>query len=136
MARHGTQRTDMTDAGVPGESLWAMIVSPTIWALHFLLCYILAAIFCARAGVPSADLADVRWWIAGFTALALGGIAVSGVQAFRLGHFMEGKAAPHDADTIHDRRRFLAYASLLLSGLSFIATLFVALPAVFFASCR
>jgi hypothetical protein len=49
---------------------------------------------------------------------------------------MEGETTPHDADTIQDRRRFLAYATLLLSGLSFVATLFVALPAVFFASCR
>jgi hypothetical protein len=129
------QRT-MPDAGVPGESLWAMIVSPTIWAIHFLACYIAAAIFCAKAGTPSVDLATVRWWIAGFTVLALGGIAASGIQAFRLVHFVEGKAAPHDADTIHDRRRFLAYATLLLSGLSFVATLFVALPAVFVGSCR
>ena len=126
----------MPDAGVPGESLWAMIVSPTIWAIHFLACYIVAAIFCAKAGTPSVDLATIRWWIAGFTVLALGGIAASGIQAFRLGHFVEGKAAPHDADTIHDRRRFLAYATLLLSGLSFVATLFVALPAVFVGSCR
>jgi hypothetical protein len=129
------QRT-MPDAGVPGESLWAMIVAPTIWAVHFLACYILAAIFCAKAVAPSADLAPVRWWIAGLTVLALGGIAVCAIQAFRLGHLMEGKAAPHDADTIHDRRRFLAYATLMLSGLSFVATLFVALPAVFVASCQ
>jgi hypothetical protein len=126
----------MRDAGVPGESLWAMIVAPTIWAVHFLACYILAAIFCAKAAAPSADFGTVRWWIAGFTVLALAGIGACAIQAFRLGHFMEGKAAPHDADTIHDRRRFLAYATLLLSGLSFVATLFVALPAVFVASCR
>jgi hypothetical protein len=126
----------LPDAGVPGESLWAMIIAPTIWALHFLACYILAAIFCAKAGTPAADLGSVRWWIAGLTVAALAGIAACAVQAFRLGHFREGKAAPHDADTIHDRRRFLAYATLLLSGLSFVATLFVALPAVFVASCR
>jgi hypothetical protein len=125
----------LPDAGVPGESLWAMIIAPTIWALHFLACYILAAIFCAKAG-SSADLATVRWWIAGLTAVALAAIAACGIQAFRRGHFMEGKTTPHDADTIHDRRRFLAYATLMLSGLSFVATVFVALPAVFFASCR
>jgi hypothetical protein len=126
----------LPDAGVPGESLWAMIIAPTIWAVHFLACYILAAIFCAKAGAPSADLATVRWWIAGLTVVALAAIAACAIQAFRLGHFMEGKAAPHDADTIQDRRRFLAYATLMLSGLSFVATVFVALPAVFFASCR
>jgi uncharacterized membrane protein YbhN (UPF0104 family) len=126
----------MPDAGVPGESLWAMIVAPTIWAVHFLACYLLAAIFCAKAAAPPADFGTVRWWIAGFTCVALAAIGGCAIQAFRLGHFMEGKAAPHDADTIHDRRRFLAYATLLLSGLSFVATLFVALPAVFVASCR
>jgi hypothetical protein len=125
----------LPDAGVPGESLWAMIVAPTIWAVHFLACYILAAVFCAKAGA-AADLATVRWWIAGLTLVALAAIAACTIQAFRLGHFMEGKAAPHDADTIHDRRRFLAYATLMLSGLSFVATVFVALPAAFFASCR
>jgi hypothetical protein len=125
----------LPDAGVPGESLWAMIIAPIIWAAHFLACYILAAVFCAKAGT-TADLATVRWWIAGITVVALAGIAACGIWAFRLGHFMEGKATPHDADTIQDRRRFLAYATLLLSGLSFVATLFVALPAIFFASCR
>jgi hypothetical protein len=126
----------LPDAGVPGESLWAMIIAPTIWAVHFLACYILAAIFCAKAATPSADLAPVRWWIAGLTVVALAAIAACAIQAFRRGHFMERKAAPHDADSIHDRRRFLAYATLMLSGLSFVATVFVALPAVFFASCR
>jgi hypothetical protein len=126
----------LPDAGVPGESLWAMIIAPTIWAVHFLACYILAAVFCAKAGAPSADLGPVRWWIAGLTVVALAGIAACAIQAFRLGHFMEGSTAPHDADTIQDRRRFLAYATLLLSGLSFVATVFVALPAVFVASCR
>jgi len=125
----------LPDAGVPGESLWAMIVGPVIWSLHFLACYILAAIFCAKASRP-ADLATVRWWIAGLTVLALAGIAASAIQAFQRGHFMAGKATPHDADTIQDRRHFLAYATLLLSGLSFVATLFVALPAIFFVSCR
>lgn len=125
----------LPDAGVPGESLWAMIVAPTIWAAHFLACYILAAIWCAKAG-RAADLATVRWWIAGITLAALAGIAASGIQAFRRGHFWQGKATPHDADTIQDRRHFLAYATLLLSGLSFVATLFVALPAIFFATCR
>ena len=41
----------------------------------------------------------VRWWIAGLTVVALAAIAACAIQAFRRGHFMEGKAAPHDADT-------------------------------------
>jgi hypothetical protein len=122
-------------ADVPGESLWEMIVPPTIWATHFLACYITAAIFCAKAGALAADLASIRVTIALLTAVALAGIAYSGIRAFRRGG-LRGATAPHDADTIADRRRFIAYATLLLSGLSFVATLYVALPALFVATCR
>lgn len=127
----------MTDAtpDVPGDSLLDMIVSPTIWVAHFLLCYVPAAVFCARAE-GSGDLGDVRIWIAAVTVLALAGISHSGGRAIRRGGFFDGETAPHDADTIVDRRRFLAYATLLLSGLSFVATVFVALPALFVETCR
>lgn len=126
---------DMPTADPPGDSLLAMIVSPTIWAIHFLLCYVTAAVFCAKAGGPLANLEDVRVWIALVTLLALGGITYSGARAVRHGGFAYARTAPHDAATLADRRRFLAFASLLLSGLSFIATAFVALPTLFVETC-
>jgi hypothetical protein len=121
---------------VPGKSLRAMVAAPTIWAAHFLLCYIVAAVYCAKAAAPVADLGPVRIWVALVTVLALGGIATCGVSAFRYGGFERVSSAPHDADTISARRRFLSYSTLLLSGLSFVATLYVALPVLFIASCR
>jgi hypothetical protein len=126
----------MPNADVPGDSLLDMIVPPTIWAVHFLLSYVPAAVFCAKAPGSFADLAGIRAWIASVTLLALGGIAYSGGRAFRRGGFRDGETAPHDADTMGDRRRFLAYATILLSGLSFVATVFVALPALFVETCR
>ena len=120
----------------PGDTLLDMIVSPTIWVIHFLLCYVTAAVFCAKAQALLADLADIRLWIAFVTILALGGITYSGARAARRGGFGYDETAPHDADTAADRRRFLAFATLLLSGLSFIATAFVALPALFVGTCR
>ncbi|MGB7839915.1 MAG: hypothetical protein WBL40_17580 [Terrimicrobiaceae bacterium] len=30
------------------QSLWLLMISPTIWAAHFLLCYLTAAIWCAK----------------------------------------------------------------------------------------
>ena len=59
----------------PDTSLVEMIVSPTIWAVHFLLCYIVAAVHCAKMGLPAADLGPVRVWVAVVTLLALFGIA-------------------------------------------------------------
>jgi ABC-type phosphate transport system substrate-binding protein len=113
-----------------------MIVSPTIWAVHFLLCYIVAAVYCAKIGPPASDLAPVRMWVAVVTLVALAGIAASGIHASWQGRFDASRRAPHDADTIEDRRHFLAYATILLSGLSFVATLYVALAAVFVETCR
>ena len=126
----------MPSDAVPGNSLVRMIVSPTIWAVHFLLCYIVAAVYCAKIGPPAVDLAPVRAWVALVTLIALAGIATSGLRAVRRGRFDAGGRAPHDADTIDDRRHFLAYATLLLSGLSFVATLYVAMAAVFVETCR
>lgn len=121
---------------VPGDSLRAMVAAPTIWAVHFLLCYVVAAVYCAKAGGPGAGLGPVRVWVALITLAALGGIAASGISAFRHGGFASGNCTPHDADTIGDRRRFLSYATLLLSGLSCVATIYVALPVLFIATCR
>lgn len=128
--------TDMPTADTTDDGLLAMIVSPTIWAIHFLLCYVTAAIFCAKAQGPLTDLGDVRLWIGFLTLLALAGITCSGARAVRQGGFGYDETAPHDAATLVDRRRFLAFATLLLCGLSFVATAFVALPALFVETCR
>lgn len=119
------------------ESLWALTVAPTIWALHFLLSYGSASVWCAKAGQASASLAGIRGAIVVFTAVALVGIAVSGVAGYRRhgrGHGLE--TTGHDFDSPEGRHRFLGFATLLLAGLSAVATLFTALPAVFIETCR
>jgi hypothetical protein len=122
------------------ESLWRVIVSPTIWAAHFLLSYVTAAIWCAKF-VPRDGSADpVRWAIVIYTAVALSGIAINGWGGWRRQR-MGGSApltdpAPHDDDTPLDRTRFLGFSTLLLAGLSGIATIYAALVVLFFGSCR
>lgn len=125
-----------TLTGRPGYSLWALVVAPTLWAVHFLVVYISAAIYCAKtdpAGIPIEPVRNLVW-IA--TALALAGIFANGVWAFREGRFYEDDAPGYHDDTVADRRRFLAYATVLLSGLSFVATVFVAMTALFIETCR
>ena len=123
----------MSANDLPGKSLVEMIVPPTIWAVHFLLCYIVAAVYCAKFGPAAADLAPVRVWVAFVTLIALSGILASGIRASRR---EARRRPPHDADTIEDRRHFLADATILLSGLSFVATLYVAMAAAFVETCR
>jgi hypothetical protein len=117
------------------ESLWRLTVPPTIWAVHFLLSYISASVWCSKAGQASASIANIRLGITALTVAALLGIAISGVGGYRR-HGRGFETAEHDFDSPLDRHRFLGFATLLLAGLSAVATIFTALPAAFIESCR
>jgi hypothetical protein len=116
------------------ESLWVLAASPAIWVAHFMLCYLSAAIWCEKVVGHGGSLREVRLAIAVYTVLALvtiGSIGWVGLRRHRLG----SATVPHDFDTPEDRHRFLGFATLLLSSLSAVATLYVALAAVFIGSC-
>lgn len=116
------------------ESLWTLIASPLIWAVHFLACYLTAAIWCAKLGDSQRSFQEVRLAIAVFTVVALLGIAINGRTGYQ--HHRLGDARlPHSADSEEDRYRFLGFATVLLAVLSAVATLFVAAAAVFISSC-
>ena len=115
--------------------LWFLVGSPTVWALHFLACYVLAAIHCEKAGGAFANLAPIRIWIVGLTIVALIFVFIAGLQAWRHWGFGANQP-PHDADSPEDRRRFIGYAALLISALSFVAIVFTALPVFFITDCR
>lgn len=117
------------------QSLWLLAASPTIWATHFMACYITAAIWCAKAEYPAGTLGAVPTAVGVFTAIGLAGIGVVGGIGWRR-HDYGTAAVPHDFDTRADRHRFLGFATVLLSGLSAVAVLYVAVVAVFFRTCR
>jgi hypothetical protein len=126
---------DDHDVRESNQSLWLLTVSPTIWAIHFLACYLTAAIYCAKFVGPDGSLRNVRVAIAVYTGLALLGIAYTAWRGFRR-HAYGDATTPHDFDTPEDRHRFLGFSTLLLSGLSAVATVYVALAAVFVGSCH
>ncbi len=115
-------------------SLWRLIGAPVAWSLHFLFCYVFAAIRCAKGG-PLQPLDDVRAVIAAVTLLALMIVGWSGYSAWRHTR-IEGDPPPHDESTLEDRHRFLAMAELLLAALSFVAIVYTAIPAFMFPDCR
>lgn len=130
----------MNDAATPPlpeqrESLWRLVVSPLIWATHFMACYVTAAVWCAKQGERWAALAPVRWTILVLTVLALVGIGLNGWGGWRR-HRLGDETLPHDLDTPGDRHRFLGFATVLLAALSGIATVFAALVALYFRDCR
>lgn len=117
------------------ESLWRLTVAPGLWAIHFLISYATVALWCGRLMGRGAPLGAARIAIAVYTAVALGGIAIVGWQGYRR-HRLGGSDPPHDFDTAEDRHRFLGFATVLLAGLSFVATGYSALAAVFIGTCQ
>lgn len=124
----------LEQGGPTRKTLWVLFAPPTLWALHFLFCYVVAAVVCAFAGRgASIDGPRVAIAIATVVALVLVGLCARiALHEFRIA----GDPPPHDESTLEDRRRFVGTATLLLSALSFVAIVFTALPAVFVGDCR
>lgn len=124
----------MTELPEKNESLWIIAAAPAIWGAHFLLCYVTAAVWCAKVVGFGGSLHSVRIFIAAYTVIALAGILLTAYLGYRK-RSLGGLTMPVHEDTPEDRHRFLGHATLLLSALSFVATVFVALNAVFFVRC-
>ncbi|WP_339613390.1 hypothetical protein [uncultured Rubinisphaera sp.] len=129
--------TEIENQNLPEEEdpLWLIFMPPLTWAVHFMACYLTAAIWCAKFSDTSAHFATVRIAIAIYTAVALAIIGGIGGYGFLQHRHITGKT-PHDDDTPLDRHRFLGFATFLLALLSAIATIFVATVAVIFGSCE
>jgi hypothetical protein len=117
------------------DTLWMLTIAPGIWAAHFMLSYVTAAVWCSRFAGPVGSLGSVPTAVAWYTAIALAGIAIVGWNGYRR-HGYGAEASTHDLDTPADRHRFLGFATLLLSGLSAVATIYVGFVAALFESCR
>lgn len=114
------------------ETLWTLFTGPVVWAFHFLFCYLISALWCAKHGGVNFAIVQAGIGVATFAALVL--ILISAWLAWRQWCFGT-QYPPHDASTAQDRQLFQGFATLLLSGLSFIAVLYVALPAIFIEGC-
>lgn len=117
------------------QSLWLLTTSPTIWAAHFLLSYIGGAVWCGLAGQRSAGLGMLHALVIGTALIALIGIGLTGRAGWRKHTHKGQQPLPHDEDTPEDRHRFLGFATVLLSCLSAIATIYVAISVLFVGNC-
>lgn len=142
MARAQTPRQDAEqlrhrDPALPERdaSLWRLTTGPVIWALHFLACYVIAAVYCAKAASAATPLDDIRLQLGAATVLALAAIAWSGWRGWRQ-HRRGAQPAPHDAPTAGDRQRFLGFATMLLCGLSFVAVVYSGFVLLVIGTCR
>lgn len=116
------------------DPIWLPVVAPTIWTLHFAACYLWAVVSCGRVG-PIEPFASLRTAVAAATAAALVPITILLLHGFRR-HGYRWPDQPNDAATPGDRTRFMAFTTVLLAGLSWIATLFVGAAAWSIGGCR
>lgn len=123
-------------AALPEKSRYLVLMAsaPAVWMLHFLLSYGTVSVWCARFSSTGGSLGPVRSWILGYTIVALAAIALTAWGAYQRHTFGAGRP-PHDADTPEDRHRFLGFATMLLAGLSAVATLYSAVAVYMLGSC-
>jgi len=117
------------------RTLWVLTISPVVWAVHFLLSYGTAAVWCAKYAGPAGSLWTVRVAILVYTAVALAAIGLTGSYGYAA-HRRGAADLPHDDDTPEDRRRFMGFATFLLSSLSAVAVIYAALVALFVETCQ
>ncbi|MCB2053929.1 MAG: hypothetical protein KDE35_06780 [Geminicoccaceae bacterium] len=119
-----------------GTDLWNVVQPPTIWAVHFLISYLAAAILCARAD-RTAPLDPVFWTVMTATAVALMLIALVVLRLWRVEKFSTvDEDLEFERNTPEERHRFLAHVSLMLSVLSAVGVLYVAMPVLLIDTCR
>jgi hypothetical protein len=116
------------------ESLLFMVAGPTTWAVHFMLCYGTAAVWCAKVVGTGGSLATARTAIFFYSLAALVIVGALGWIGHRRHSFGDAEL-PHDDDTPEDRHRFLGFATLLLSALSGVAIIYEALTVFFIDRC-
>lgn len=117
------------------QPLWIVPGPLVVWAVHFMACYITAALWCGRVVGRTGALGAARTAIGLYTAVALALIAAIGWRGYRA-HARGPGGPPHDDDTAEDRHRFLGLASLLLSGLAVVAVIYSGMTALFIETCR
>lgn len=121
--------------GKTRDTLWTLIAAPTLWAAHFLFCYVFVAFRCAPNAEIFRTIGNVRVAVAVATLVALVLIGLILRRSWREWRQRHGTVR-HTRDTAEERERFLEFSTLLLAALAFVAVIFDALPAVLIEDCR
>lgn len=116
------------------DSLLAMVAGPIVWTLHFLACYLTVSLACA-AGQQRLVLPGIATATAASLVL-LAGICLAAWRRWRAGRGSEhGQGAQQEQGRDAAVAPFFALVTLMLSVLSAVAVLWVALPGAMLPAC-
>lgn len=116
----------------PRGALWLIVAAPAIWLVAFVLVYVVVAIGCARSPADSPSIGPARTValvLAVIGTMAIGGVGLAGWRR------IPGKGRDPD-DGARLRERFVGWSTLLLSGLSALAMIYLGLTLTLLGSCQ
>jgi len=120
------------------QRLWWIAIAPSLWAVHLLVCYIAAAIWCEKVARPQSPRppSPIPLWIVVAAATVVVVIVILVIARLSWRNFRRSdQALPLTFDTPEERTAFLGFTAFLLSVLSLVATLFTVLVFVLVRSC-
>ncbi|KRS18984.1 hypothetical protein [Roseovarius indicus] len=112
-------------------SLLKITTGPLIWAIHFVICYGLVAVNCAKGW----DIGMARTGLLVFSVGALVAIVWVGWGSWRQWNLHETGDYFNSWGRAEDRHHFLGHAAFLLAIISFLGVVFVSLPLVMLGGC-
>jgi hypothetical protein len=119
-----------------GTDLWRVILAPVVWSAHFIVCYVGAAIYCEKLGREAAlDPVRVFVVLATVAGLSVVGASTRGLWRVR-GRSLTDDDFDYEYNSPEERHRFLSHVALMLSALSAIGMIYVALPVFLLGTCR
>lgn len=125
-------RQDEKEFGEEQASLLKITFGPLIWAGHFLVCYGLVAVACAKG----LDIVAVRTGLIAMSGAALAGIAWLARAAWRQWNVAETGDLVNRGGRAEDRHHFLGHAAFLLTVISAIGVVFASLPLILIGGCQ
>jgi hypothetical protein len=126
--------TPMQRVAEARQRLWIVLAPLVVWGVHFMACYITAALYCGPA-VPGDRPSLPPTLFVVYTAVAGAAILACGWIGWKA-HSLGDAETPHDADSPEDRHRFLGLATLLFAGLSFVAVVYTAMAVFMVQTCQ
>lgn len=136
MAERAQRDAERKSFSEEASSLWLITLAPTLWALHFVMCYCVTAVVCEKfANLPDA-VPMLRLGIGALTVIALALIAYVGWRSWEQWDYLDDYDYSHDKAIAEHRHEFLGHASFLLAIISFIGVLYVSMPAIVLEACR
>jgi hypothetical protein len=127
--------------GETSRRLWTdLLVGPVVWAVHFLVVYVLAEAVCmgGRIAFPLIDGTVLNLIILAVTVAALGLVVWRGLPSYRA---WRGSPSGRDVRSstgrwaAEDRTAFMALAGFLLSGFFTLVILLVVFPFLLLQPC-